>query len=75
MYFDIITGAVVFVAFFTISVFTSESEISSMCLLVELGGFLILLIKLILGVLILILFLVSPNPHSRPFSLPPSLFL
>ena len=75
MSFDIITVAIVGVVCLDIGMFTSASEISSMYLLGELGGVPILLIKLILGVLIVILFIIVPNLHLHPFSLPPNYFL
>ena len=75
MSFDIITVAIVGVVCLDIGMFTSASEISSMYLLGELGGVPILLIKLILGVQILILFIIVPNLHLQPFSLPPIIFL
>ena len=64
--FDIITGFIVV---------AHESTIDSMLLLVKLGEVLIQFIKLILGLLISIIFIATPNRHSHPFSLPPSLFL
>ena len=75
MYFEIITGSIVGMAWLARCIFAPESEIASVYLLVELGGIPTLLIKLILGVLILILFIIAPNRNSHPFSMPPSLFL
>ena len=75
MPFKIMTGDIVGVAWLYICMFTHESEIDSVCLLGELVGVSILLIKLILGLLILILFIIAPNRHLHPFSMPPILFL
>ena len=66
-------GDIIDVASFSGWIFAPESAISSVYFLGELGGVPIILIKLILGVLILILFIVSPNRNSHPFSLPPSI--
>ena len=67
MYFDIINGAIVCLPCLTGCMFTTESEIASVCLLGELGEVLILLIKLTLGVIILILFIIVPHRHSYLF--------
>ena len=75
MAFDIMTGAIVGVASFSIWVFTPEFAIASMYFLGELGGVPILLNKLILDVLILILFVIAPNRHLQPFSMTPSIFI
>ena len=53
--FDIITGAIVVVDFFSKCIFAPESAIDSVLLLVEFGGVPIQFIKLILGLLISIL--------------------
>ena len=53
--------------------FAPESAISSVCLLGYLVGVLILLIKLSLGLLRLILFIIAPNCHSHLYS-PPHVF-
>ena len=73
--FDIKTVAIVGVSRFAICVFAPECAIDSIYFLVELGGVPILLIKLILGGLILVLFIIGPNRHLRPFLLTPILFL
>ena len=73
--FDIITGAFIVVACFGRGIFAPDSGISSVLLLVELCGFPIQFIKLVLWLLISILLIISPNLHLRPFSLPPNLFL
>ena len=70
MVFDIITGAISGVTSFARWMFTPESEITSIYFLGELGGFLILLIKLVLSVLILVLFVITPNCHPHPFFCP-----
>ena len=54
-------------------IFTPEFVIASMLLLEGLVGVLIKFIELILGLLISILFIASPNRHSYHFSLPHSL--
>ena len=72
---DINTGAILVVACFARCMFAPESAISSMLLLGGLGGSSKQFIKIILGLLILILFVVSPNRHSHPFLLPTSIFL
>ena len=68
------TGTIVGVACLARCIFAPESAISSMLVLVGLGGVLILFIKLILGLLILILLYIAPNCHSHPFSLTPIIF-
>ena len=73
--FDIITGAIVVVACFARCIFAPNYAIASMFLLGRLGGVLIKCIKLILGLLIKILFIVNPNHNSYPFLILPSLFL
>ena len=73
--FDIMTGAIFVVVLLDISMSVPESEISSAYLLGELGGVSMLSIKLILGVLLLILFVIAPSHHWRFFSLPPIIFL
>ena len=73
--FDIITGGIVCVVLFSRWIFAPESMIVGVYFLGELGGFLILLIKIILVLIILILFIISPNRHLHPFSLTPSPFL
>ena len=75
MYLDIMTGAIIGVACLDRCMGVTGSEIASLYLLGEVGGVPILFIKLILGLLILILFIISPNHHSHPFSLTPILFL
>ena len=69
------TGAIMGVACLDRCMGVTESDIASLYLLGELGGVPILFIKLILVLLILILFVVAPNRHHRPFSLPPIIFL
>ena len=54
--------------------FTPESEITIIYFIGELGDVPILLIKLILGVLILVLLIITPNCHSHPLLLPQSIF-
>ena len=73
--FEIITGAIFVVAYFARCIFAPESTIASVFLLGEICGVPIQSIKLILGLLISILFIIAPNRHSQPFSLPPSRFL
>ena len=75
MSFVIMTVAFVGVACLNRFIFEPESAIASVFLLGELGGVLILLIKLGLGVLILILFMISPNRNLHPFLPTPSFFL
>ena len=75
MLFEIVTGGIVAVAFFARWIFEPDSEISNVQFVGELGGVLILLIKLILGDLILILSIISPKPHSQIFSITPRIFL
>ena len=72
---SIITGAILGVACLARCIFAPEYAIASMLLLIWLGGLLIQFIELILGLLILILLTIAPNCHSRPFSLPPIIFL
>ena len=60
---DIITGDIVVLACFDRGIFATESVISSILLLVVLGRVLIKFIKIVLGLLILILFIVAPNHH------------
>ena len=69
------TGVIVVETCLDRCIFTPESAMASMCLLVELGGVPILLIKPSLGVLVLILVIIAPNRHLHPFSLPPSTLL
>ena len=73
--FEIITGGIIVVDCFSRCIFALESAISIILLPGEIGGVPIQFIKLILGLLISILFIISPNHHSHHFSLPPSLFL
>ena len=73
--FGIITGSIVVTACFDRYIFAPESEISIMLLPGELGGVPIQLIKIILGLLISILFIINLNPHLPPFLLLPSLLL
>ena len=73
--FEIITGAIVVVAWFSRCVFEPEYAIDSMLLIVGLAGVSIQFIKPILGLLISILFISAPDRHSHAFLLPPSLFL
>ena len=73
--FDIITGAIVVVAYFDRCTFAPEYEIDIILLLGELDGVSIQFIKLILGLRISILLISAPNRHLHPFSIPPSLFL
>ena len=75
MFFEIITGDIVCVASFSRLMFARESMVVGVYFLGELGEVPILLIKLSLGLLVLILFIISPNPHLNPFSIPPSCFL
>ena len=75
MSFGIITGTIVVVSCLDRCMLTPESAIDIVCLLGELGGFPILLIKLSLEVLTLILFIISPNRHSQHFLFSPSRFL
>ena len=65
--FDINAGAIVLVACFYKCIFTPESVIASMLLLVRLSGVSIQFIKLILGLLISFLFISAPNHHLHPF--------
>ena len=73
--FYIMTGSIDVVDCLDRCIFAPESAIYRICLLVELVGFPILLIKLISGLLILNLFIISSNPNPHPFSLPPSSLL
>ena len=73
--FDIITRDIVVVACFVKCIFAPESDIASMLLLGDLGGVLIKFIKIILGLLISILLIITPNRHSHPFSFLLSIFL
>ena len=73
--FENMTWDIVGVGCFDKYMFAPESAIASVYLLRELGWVPVLLIKLILGVLILILFIIAPNRHSHPFSLPPKYFI
>ena len=75
MLFDIMTGAIILVACLPRCIFAPEPTIASLFLLVEFGGFLIQFIKIIIGFLISILFVIAPNRHSHPSLLPQSLFL
>ena len=72
---DIISGVIVVVDSVAGCIFTPESAISSVFLPGEFGGVLIQFIKLILGLLLLMLLIISPNRHLHPLSLPPSCFL
>ena len=65
--FDIMAEVIVVVDCLDRCIFAPRSEISIKYLLVESGGVPILLIKIILGLLILILFIIAPNRHLRPF--------
>ena len=67
------TGVIVVETCLARCIFTPESAMASMCLLVELGGVPILLIKPSLGVLVLILVIIAPNRHLHTFSMPPSI--
>ena len=69
------TGDIVGMAWFDICLFAPDSAIASVYFLGKVSGVLMLSIKLILGVPILILFIISPNPHSYLFFLPTSIFL
>ena len=73
--FDINAGAILLVACFARCIFTPESAVAIMLLLIGLFGASIQFIKLFLGLIISILFNVAPNRHLHPFSLPPSIFL
>ena len=75
MPFDIMTCSIVGVSCLDRYIFMPESEIASVCLLEELVGVPILLIKLSLGLITLFLFIFAPKHHLYPFSLPPSIFL
>ena len=73
--FYIIKVSIVVVDCFVRCIFSPESTISRMLLLGEFYGVPIQFIKLILGLLTSILFIISPNHHSHPFLFPPSLLL
>ena len=75
MLFGIMTGSIFGVASFSRWMFAPDSVIADVKFLGELGGGPNFFIKLILGVLILILFILAPNRHPHLFSLPPGLFL
>ena len=75
MSFDSTTGGIVVVAWLDICMIEPNSKIASVYFLGELGGVPILLIKLILGLLRLILFIIAPNRHFHPFLMPPKCFL
>ena len=72
---EIMNGEIVAVDCLARCMFVPQSVMAIMCLLGELYWVPILLIKLSLGVLILILFVITHNRHSYPFSLPRSRFL
>ena len=63
MLFGITTEAIFGVASFARWMFAPQSEIACVHFLGEVGGVSIILIKLILGLLILILLIISPNLH------------
>ena len=65
--FVIIAGDIVVVAFFNRYIFSPESAISSILLQVVLGGLTIQFIKIILGLLISILLIITPNRNLHPF--------
>ena len=69
MLLDIIAGEVFGVASFSRWMFSTEFAIESVYFLGELVGVPILLIKLILGVILLILFIICYSRYSHPFSL------
>ena len=73
--FEIMTGVIVGIALFDRWIFTPESAIYNVYFVAELGGVLILFIKIFLGDILLIIYIINPNHHSRPFKLPPSVFL
>ena len=73
--FVIIIEAILLVACFSRCIFTPESAVAIMLLLIGLFGASIQFIKLFLGLIISILFNVAPNRHLHPFSLPPSILL
>ena len=75
MLFNIITGVIVGVYSFSKWMFSPEPVIASVYFLGELGGILILLIKLVLGLILLILFNLAHNRHLHPFSLPQDFFI
>ena len=75
MSFEIMTGYIFVVAYFDRCIFTPESTIDSVFLLGEFGGFPIRFIKLILGLLISILFIIAHNRHLHPFLILPIRFL
>ena len=65
--FEIITGDIVVMACFAMCIFAPESDIARMLLLGKFGGVLIQFIKLILGLIVSILIIISPNRHLHPF--------
>ena len=67
MWIEIITGVIVGVVLSSRFMFAPDSSIANVYFLGELGRFPILFIKLILVVLVLILFFITPNRNSRPF--------
>ena len=73
--FDIMTGAIVVVTCFAGCILVPESAIDSVLLLGELGWAPIQFIKLILGLRISILLVISPKRHLHPFFLTLSSFL
>ena len=75
MSFDTKTGVIVVFLVLYICIFAYEYEIDSVCLLGELSGVPILFIKLSLGVILLISFIIAPTCHYHPFSLHPIIFL
>ena len=64
--YDIITVAIVVVDCFTKCIFSPEYAICSMFLLVDFCGVPIQSIKVILGLIISILLIITSNYHSRP---------
>ena len=73
--FGIITEGIFGAACLVRFMFAPKYAIYSVYSLGYLCGAPILLIKLILGLIILILFVISPKNHSQPFSLTPGLLL
>ena len=67
MSFEIMTRAIVVVACFARCIFSPESEFSSILLIGYFGGVPIQFIKLILGLLITILLMITPKLHLHPF--------
>ena len=61
------TRVIVVLACFRRFIFAPESTIFNVFLIGEFGGVLIQFIKLTMGLLILILLIVAPNRHLRPF--------